>query len=554
MRYEFTSESGRRFAVVAHCGEGPSPSVWLEAGDKTVDPDNFGDALLRELAALATISEGRSAPAENLPVVPEGAAEAEVEVNIEGRGLRRFKIKVGKGGECSAEVADPTAGERLGYISAGRLIGEASRALLPHFVALSRGLGRAEGSAEAEPILRQARDEAAQHANESARLLARASAAEHERDVARERIAELETQIAASAAANSRKVDLAGMELRLELVGLTPLAFDDRWSPPIEVSKNFTADSWRDLLPRYIEMAKAQAVDLLRGAQERIAALEQTEFDSRAEVADLLVRLEEQKARAEEAERKEGVAKFRGLELAAESIPRQNEARRNKTRADSAESERDKWREIATSNAESWHLARADAVAAERRVAELERVEADLSGARERASLAEKALAELEADFSTRLAERMEGYAQGCVAASKARAEGDLRRVVSLQSDESGLYLLLADGSAWYGKHWPPEWQRVPLPPVVTEEQAQDVANCPEPRSFAADVPASILPNDLAEALRQTVSDYGVRVPARGEPACSRCGFWAATAGLPEMPVCAKCHYEIAEIAKECGE
>ena len=45
----------------------------------------------------------------------------------------------------------------------------------------------------------------------------------------------------------------------------------------------------------------------------------------------------------------------------------------------------------------------------------------------------------------------------------------ETRRVVSLQSDESGLWLVLSDGSAWYGKHWPPEWQRIPLPPTDLE-------------------------------------------------------------------------------------
>jgi hypothetical protein len=67
----------------------------------------------------------------------------------------------------------------------------------------------------------------------------------------------------------------------------------------------------------------------------------------------------------------------------------------------------------------------------------------------------------------------------------------------------------------------------------------------PDPPSFAADVPASALPDDLREALRQVVSDYGVRIPAHNEPACSRCGLWEATEGLPEMPVCPKCYHDI---------
>lgn len=592
MRHEFTSEGGRSFSVIENRYASASPSVWLEADNRTVDPDSFGDVLLREIVRLAIARE--SAP-ESLP---DGSRGFE-------HGGKRWKIK----------LSPPRV---LEEVIAGRgafcLAGEDTPGIPPFEVLAEQfaALGREQEAARIEPLLRQARDEAARlreesqrnaenYAKEVKRLFEERDTARREvremfaeRNASRDRISELGAEVQV-ARAWFRRIEPMEAEVEIDLHGtarrfgisiggdgcLTAKDQNPRrpdnlgWLPV----NRFTGDTLRGLLPHFVRLA-----------------IEQTELDSRAEVADLLARLEDQKARAERIKRCA----------------------------------------VAASEAMNEEWTRAEA--AERRLADLE----------------------------SRQAATIENITTGMLAAVRARTEGDPRRIVGMAHSGRGLVVWAADGTAWeriflHGE--PGEWEQLPSLPAaetepagrarrtdgglrcvvcgvtydglnwecggapaepeqpaegrapttrhpqfddycpgsnavlsVTGAQAESVrcescgrhlkavlnraphspyvyampyhtredhsreaaesapieANRPEPegeslgpRSFAADVPACWLPDALSEALRQAVSDYGVRIPAHGEPTCSRCGFWAGTKGLPEMPVCAKCYHDI---------
>lgn len=132
------------------------------------------------------------------------------------------------------------------------------------------------------------------------------------------------------------------------------------------------------------------------------------------------------------------------------------------------------------------------------RVVDLEATVADHGHQAERAGLAEKALAELEANFEARLVDRMEGFAQGCVAAVRVRTEGaDLEMTAVYDGGNGGghephvrLYVrrgdridVLAEDRGHYDPRTgaelsPPnrEWvQLPPLPPVEPEQPIEAI-------------------------------------------------------------------------------
>jgi len=492
-----------------------------EAGGKcrVLYSNGYGPDVLRELARLATESSERKAD--------KAQAGGSRIFSHEGQAWRIFAAP----GKC------PLLFEMTG---AGDVAVKLSDRRAPHEIILCRefaALGREQGFAQKIDALESATRERIATLQRECDTW-RDGCAVDQRDLvaARERIAELEASLD-RAPESLPFIDPSGFhQTFFENSGI-------RWKIEIEADPDCPPTLHRSL----------------GGGHWQMEDMDSPEAPATAQLAKLLVALGRDQGRAESAAR---IAELE-TQLAAE-----------KDRAEKAGLAASEWQGVATRNAESWHIAQADAVTAQRGMNEqkaradgLVKIGVATSEAMHeewlRAEAAEKRLADLEST----LADRMENFAAGCAAGAAAvtkaimgaeDAKGDPRRMVSFESNEAGQWALAADGTAWFrpcrnegprfdGDPEPvPGWTQIPpIPPIESEPEIE--ANRPEPEAFAARIPASVLSQELGAALRNAVRNHDVRIPALHGETCSRCGFWAATEGMPEMPVCAKCRSDIEE-------